>query len=219
MSSVQKKIKRPVGILRRPEAKMTNKGLQTRHNITRKSLQVFSVKGYYNTSIQDILAATGITRGGLYGHFRSKEDIWYAVHEEAVKIWRGIVFKGIRDIPDPLERMERTVENHLRDYLGADIFEGGCFFVNMLVEISGQSEKMSKQILRGFVGFSRLLGSWLEEADQKGLLKQGLNFREIADFIVICMNGAATLYSASKDPLIWQQTIGQLRFYVKQLKR
>jgi len=198
---------------------MANKGLQTRHNITEKSLQVFSVKGYYNTSIQDILDATGLTKGGLYGHFRSKEEIWYAVHEEAVKIWRNTVFRAIRDISDPIERMEKTVENHLMYYLGADVFEGGCFFVNMLVEISGQSEKMSKQILRGFVSFSRLLASWLEEADQKGLLRQGLNFREIADFIVICMNGAATLYSASKDPLIWQQTIGQLRFYVKQLKR
>ena len=99
------------------------------------------------------------------------------------------------------------------------MFEGGCFFVNMLVEISGQSETMSREILRGFVRFSRLLNSWLEEADQKGLLKEGLKFKEIANFIVISLNGAATLYSASKDRSIWEQTITQLRFYINQLKR
>ncbi len=198
---------------------MANKGIQTRQNITEKSLQVFSVKGYFNTSINDILTATGLTKGGLYGHFPSKEDIWYAVYDEAVKIWRNIVFRNMRNIANPLQRIEITIDNHLRNYLGADVFKGGCFFVNMLVEISGQSEKMSRQILKGFVQFSRLLRIWLKEADEIGLLKKGLNYREISDFIVITLNGAATLYSASKDPFIWKQTINQLRFYINQLKR
>lgn len=197
---------------------MTNKGIKTRKTITEKSLQLFSVKGYFNTSINDILEATHLTKGGLYGHFGSKEDIWYAVYEEAVKIWRDIVFKNVRDNSNPIERIEKTVENHLKGYLGSGVFEGGCFFVNMLVEISGQSETMSREILRGFVRFSRLLHSWLEEADQKGLLRNGLNFKEIANFIVISLNGAATLYSASKDRTIWKQTITQLRFYINQLK-
>ncbi|MBK5100064.1 MAG: TetR/AcrR family transcriptional regulator, partial [Desulfobacteraceae bacterium] len=173
----------------------------------------------FNTSINDILEATHLTKGGLYGHFGSKEDIWYAVYAEAVKIWRDIVFKNVRSISNPIERIEKTVENHLKGYLGAGVFEGGCFFVNMLVEISGQSETMGREILRGFVRFSRLLHSWLEEADQKGLLKNGLNFKEIANFIVISLNGAATLYSASKDRTVWKQTITQLRFYINQLKR
>ena len=76
---------------------MANKGIQTRRNIIEKSLQLFSVKGYYNTSVSDILNATGLTKGGLYGHFASKEDIWYAVYDEAVTIWKAIVFKGIRN--------------------------------------------------------------------------------------------------------------------------
>ncbi len=198
---------------------MKNKGIQTRQNISNKSLQLFSVKGYYNTSINDILDATGLTKGGLYGHFRSKEEIWYAVYERAVEIWRQIVFQGIRDIPDPLDRIEKTVENHLRDYLGADVFKGGCFFVNMLVEISGQSETMSREIRRGFVSFSKLLRSWVEEAREKDQLKEGLKPREIANFLVICLNGAATLYSASRDPDIWKQTITQLRFYIRDLRK
>ena len=159
---------------------MATKGTRTRQNIIENSLQLFSVKGYYNTSINDILDATGLTKGGLYGHFGSKEDIWYSVYEEAVSIWKGIVFKGIRHDADPLKRIETFIENDMREYLGADVFEGGCFFVNMLVELSGQSASMSKQILRGFVRLAGLLQSWLEEADRKCLLQKGLNSREIA---------------------------------------
>ena len=198
---------------------MATKGTQTRQNIIEHSLQLFSVKGYYNTSVSDILGATGLTKGGLYGHFASKEDIWYAVYDEAVRIWKGIVFSGIRSNSDPLNRIDRFIENDMNDYLGADVFEGGCFFLNMLVELSGQSASMSKQILRGFVRLSTLLRSWLEEADKQGMLRPDLDFKEIANFIIISLNGAAALYISSRDRKILEQTIRQLRFYIHQLKK
>jgi AcrR family transcriptional regulator len=198
---------------------MAAKGTRTRRKIITESLQLFSVKGYYNTSVSDILSVSGLTKGGLYGHFASKEDIWYAVYDEAVSIWKGIVFNGIRNNSDPLKRIEKFIENDMRNYLGADVFEGGCFFLNMLVELSGQSASMSKQILRGFVRLSGLLRSWLEEADQNGMLRDDLDLKETANFIIITLNGAAALYISSRDRSILDQTIQQLQFYIQQLKR
>ena len=107
---------------------MVSKGLQTKQKIINKSLHLFSVKGYYNTSINDILEATRLTKGGLYAHFKSKEDIWYAVHDQAVTIWKDIVFKDIRKIGDPIKRIEKVLDNNLRNYLGAEVIKGGCFF-------------------------------------------------------------------------------------------
>ncbi len=181
---------------------MSDKGYLTKRNIIEKSLQLFSVKGYYNTSISDILAATHLTKGGLYGHFASKTDIWQAVYDEAVCVWRETVFSGVRDRTDPLTRISTFIENDLRDYLGGDVFEGGCFFLNMLVELSGQSDPMSKQILRGFVRISKLIQAWLDEAAGEGLLKPDLNHKEIANFIVISLNGAAALYTSTRDDTV-----------------
>ena len=198
---------------------MPAKGHRTKRNIIEKSLHLFSVKGYYNTSINDILISTGLTKGGLYGHFNSKEAIWYAVYEEAVGIWRRLVFMDIGKCSDPLKRIDLFIDNDIKKYLGGDVFQGGCFFLNMLVELSGQSAAMSKQILRGFVRLSRLLRLWLEEADEKGMLKPGLNHKEIANFIVISLNGASALYTASRDTAILDQTIQQLSYYIDQLKK
>lgn len=198
---------------------MAEKGLQTRKKIVQKSLQLFSVKGYFNTSIGDILEATDLTKGGLYGHFRSKEEIWYAVYEEAVGIWRSIVFSDSREISDPLKRLERAIENDLVRYLGGDVFEGGCFFLNSLVELAGQSDTMTRHILRGFVRFSRLLRSWLKEAEEMGMLRTGLDLKEISNFIVISLNGAAALYTASRDPMIWKCTMDQLGLYLRGLRK
>ncbi|MBW1803568.1 MAG: TetR/AcrR family transcriptional regulator [Deltaproteobacteria bacterium] len=177
------------------------------------------MKGYFNTSISDILEATDLTKGGLYGHFRSKEDIWYAVYDEAVSIWRSIVFAGVRSISDPIERIEKVIDNDLLQYVGKDVFAGGCFFINSLVELSGQSNRMSSHILRGYVQFSRLFRQWLIEAHEKGMLRDGLNYKEISNFILISLNGAAALYASSRDHGILTLTAGQLSTHISQLGR
>ena len=88
----------------------------------------------------------------------------------------------------------------------------------MLVELSGQSEAMGRQIRRGFVTISRLLRLWFDEAADEGLLKSGLNHKEIANFLVIALNGAAAIYTSSKDKAVIDQTVEQLHFYIRQLK-
>jgi AcrR family transcriptional regulator len=198
---------------------MSAKGAKTRQNIIEKSLQLFCVKGYYNTSINDILQATGLTKGGLYGHFPSKEDIWYAVYDEALTIWKAVVFQGIDPGSKPLERIQTFIENDIRNKLGNNVFEGGCFFHSMLVELSGQSDAMSDRLLQGFNQLAGLLCAWLEQADQQGMLKADLNFKEITNFIIISLNGAAALYASSRDPAILDQTVSQLHFYIRQLEK
>ncbi len=197
---------------------MRKDGSRTREQIIDEALQIFSVKGFYNTSINDILAATGLTKGGLYGHFASKEELWGAAYERAVEIWKGIVFKGVRKIADPIARIEKVVENDLFGYCGGEVFAGGCFFFNMLVELSGQSETMSRRIRAGFMELAALLASWLEEADRKGMLRKGVNRGEVADFIVIAINGATALYTSSRDRRFLKETSGQLHAYLRHMR-
>jgi TetR/AcrR family transcriptional regulator, transcriptional repressor for nem operon len=198
---------------------MARKGVQTRQKIIEKALRLFCVKGYYQTSIADILQACGLTKGGLYGHFVSKEELWHAVYDEALRIWRKVVFQGIQFRAAPLERIQNLIENDLKKKLGGNVFEGGCFFHRMLVELSGQPNAMSNHLIQGFKQLTGLLCAWLKEADQQGQLKENLNFSEIADHIVICLNGAAALYASGRNPAILDQTISQLSFYIRQLKK
>jgi len=197
---------------------MRKDGRETRRNIIEKSLQIFSVKGYYNTSISDIMAATGLTKGGLYSHFDSKEALWDAAYERAADLWRGIVFKGVRNVPDPLDRIAKTIENDLRDYCCGEVFEGGCFFFNSLVELSGQSPAMSGRIIEGFRQFSDLLASWLEEAKAEGMLMPGVRIKEVADFIVGSINGAAALYVATRNTRFTRASERHLHSYIQMLR-
>lgn len=198
---------------------MAAKGIQTRRNIIEESLRLFCVKGYYNTSINDILAATDLTKGGFYGHFASKEALWYAVYDEAMRIWRDVVFEGIPAVTDPLERIQILIQNDIKIKLGNQVFEGGCFFHSMLVELAGQSAALSSHLMRGFDQLTGLLSAWLKQADQQGRLKENLNFDAIARYIIVALNGAAALHACNRDPAILDQTANELRFYVQQLQQ
>jgi TetR/AcrR family transcriptional regulator, transcriptional repressor for nem operon len=189
-------------------------GSDTRDEIVEQALQLFTLQGYHNTSISDLLAATGLTKGGLYGHFGSKEEIWAAAYRRAVEIWSGIVFRGVHEVEDPIERIQRVIEQDLGEYVGGRVFRGGCFFFNLLVELSGQSPQMAAQILRGYDGFSERLARWIAEGQSKKLLRTDANPREIADFLVIALNGATALFSARQDPNVLERATRQLRHYL-----
>jgi TetR/AcrR family transcriptional regulator, transcriptional repressor for nem operon len=193
------------------------KGRKTRQMIVDKSLQLFSVKGYHSTSINDILQETHLTKGGLYSHFKSKEQIWYSCYDKAVEMWRSIIFPDMRTLSDPYERILLLISRHLNDYVGKNIFQGGGFFLNMLIEFSGQSEEKANLVLQGFTRYTELIESWLDEAIEKGLIRPDVNSKEVSSFIVSSFYGTTVVYTASKDREIIRRTVSQLRFYLNSL--
>lgn len=62
---------------------------QTKESILATAAQLFMQKGYEKTSIQDILDVTKLSKGGLYHHFESKEEILEAVMQKRVQYVRG----------------------------------------------------------------------------------------------------------------------------------
>lgn len=194
------------------------KGRKTRSMIIDKSLQLFSVKGFHHTSISDIMKETKLTKGGLYAHFKNKDHIWYSCYEKAVAMWREVIFKDMHAIANPYERLVLLVDRHLLDYVGNNIFRGGGFFLNMLVEFSGQSEEKTEHVLNGFTRYSEMIESWIDESKGKGLIKENVDSKEVGSFIVSTFYGTTVIYTASKNREILHQTIGQLRTFLESLQ-
>jgi len=60
---------------------MGKKGLDTRNTILKVALQLFFTEGYKEVSYQDLIEKTGLSKGAIYHHFKSKEDILVSVFE------------------------------------------------------------------------------------------------------------------------------------------
>ncbi|WP_082608117.1 TetR/AcrR family transcriptional regulator [Acidovorax sp. Root219] len=74
--SIGKSSSRPAAGNRRLE-----KGAQSRTRLIAAARALFERDGYATTSTEALLAATGLTRGALYHHFRDKKDLFVAVCE------------------------------------------------------------------------------------------------------------------------------------------
>jgi AcrR family transcriptional regulator len=60
---------------------MGKKGLDTRNIILKVALQLFFTEGYKDVSYQDLIEKTGLSKGAIYHHFKSKEEILLSVFE------------------------------------------------------------------------------------------------------------------------------------------
>ncbi len=57
---------------------------QTRARVLRAAGQVFAERGYERSSLDDVAAAAGLTKGAIYSSFSGKEELFYALMEERI---------------------------------------------------------------------------------------------------------------------------------------
>ncbi len=84
-----------------------------RQEILRASARLFQQQGYDGTSMNDIAAALKLSKGGLYHHFQSKDEILFDLMNQAMDITEERVIKVARGISDPEERLRAVIRLHI----------------------------------------------------------------------------------------------------------
>lgn len=84
-----------------------------RNDLIRTSLQLFLEKGYENTKVSDILLATGLSKGGMYHYFSSKEEILDAVVGYALEEERPLFEQKLSQTENTLEQFECFISNEV----------------------------------------------------------------------------------------------------------
>ena len=191
-----------------------------KEKIIHESLKLFSLKGFRSTSIQDILKAAHTSKGGFYNHFSSKEDLFYAVLDEARKIWRERNLIGLAQTGSSLKKVTLLLQNYKDRYLkDADNFPGGCVFITLAVELSDQIPHLSKEIEKGFIGLKNLYKRFLDEGKESGELNRNVNTDVITEMIFNSMLGASVVFNANKSQTGLDKAVNSLIDYLEQLKQ
>lgn len=86
------------------------KGEITRRTIMAKAAPLFNRLGYAGCSMQDIMAATGLEKGGLYRHFASKEELATAVFRYSVDCVLGARFEGLWEMEGAAQRVHLFID-------------------------------------------------------------------------------------------------------------
>ena len=191
-----------------------------KNQIVHESRKLFSLNGFLSTGINDIIAASGTSKGGFYNHFSSKEQLFYAVLEESQNLWRERVLFGIEKIESPTEKIIAILINYRDRYLkDTENFPGGCIFITFSVELDDTMPHLMEEVNKGFKGYISLLTRLLNEAKEANELFLDTDTEAVAETIFAGMLGASVLYGVEKDELILDRSINSLIDYVSQLRK
>jgi AcrR family transcriptional regulator len=87
--------------------------VDSRQEILRTAARLFQQRGYDATSMNDVAAALKLSKGGLYHHFQSKDEILYEIMNHAMEITQERVLNPVRSIADPEERLRTLIRLHI----------------------------------------------------------------------------------------------------------
>ena len=187
--------------------------------IIHESLKLFSLKGFLSTSMSQILEAAGTSKGGFYNHFKSKEELFFRVLDEARNIWREKNLSGLDEIENPIEKIKRFLENFRDLYLkDAENFPGGCIFITFSVELNDLRPHLSREVNKGFIGLKHLLKRLLDESKASGGLSDDVDTRSITEMLFAGMLGATVMYGVDKSDANLDRSINTLIDYLDKMK-
>ena len=87
--------------------------VDSRQEILRTAARLFQQRGYDATSMNDVAAALKLSKGGLYHHFQSKDEILFEIMTHAMEITEERVLNPVRGIADPEERLRALIRLHI----------------------------------------------------------------------------------------------------------
>ena len=87
--------------------------VDSRQEILRTAARLFQQRGYDATSMNDVAAALKLSKGGLYHHFQSKDEILFEIMNHAMEITQELVIAPVRRIADPEERLRALIRLHI----------------------------------------------------------------------------------------------------------
>jgi AcrR family transcriptional regulator len=188
--------------------------------IIHEALRQFSSKGFMSTSISDILESAGASKGGLYNHFKSKEDLFFAALSEARKIWRQRNLAGLDHAARPLGKLKQILANYRDHYLAdSENFPGGCVFVALAVELHDQQPHLAREVTEGFNRFKAMVKRLLDQEQAAGNLRDGVDTGMAAEIIFSGILGACVSYTSDKSKENLDHTINGLIDFLTMISR
>lgn len=87
--------------------------VDSRQEILRSAARLFQQRGYDATSMNDVAASLKLSKGGLYHHFQSKDEILFEIMNHAMEITEERVLAPVRSIADPEARLRALIRLHI----------------------------------------------------------------------------------------------------------
>jgi AcrR family transcriptional regulator len=172
---------------------------RSRETILREAARLVTVEGIEGLSIARLAGAVGLSKSGLFAHFRSKEELQLATIETADRIFREEVIAPALEAPAGIARVRALCEEFLA-HLERDLFPGGCFFASVAAEVDTRHGPVRERALGLVAAWFDQLEKAVREAQDEGSVESDEDPTQIAFELDAYLLLANAQYVANGDP-------------------
>ncbi|MBU0967767.1 MAG: TetR/AcrR family transcriptional regulator [Proteobacteria bacterium] len=186
-----------------------SKGELTRDYIIKTTRKILVAQGFHNTSINDIINATGVKKGNLYYYFAGKEDLSFSVLQDAKEEFFAFLEQSFQG-NDPIDKVIHSCEAIFKEQQKQH-FVGGCLFGNVALEMSDCNERFAAVIHEVFTTWTQKLAILLEEAGENTIPVSRVPPRQLAKTLVAVIEGGIMMSRVSKSKADLEDCLGTLQ--------
>ena len=164
-----------------------NKGEITRQRIIADAAPIFNQRGFAGCSMQDVMEATGLEKGGIYRHFGSKEEL-------AAEAFKFALGQAVKTRTGDIGHIEGSVEK-LRYLINRFVdtpspMAGGCPLMNTAIDSDDGSTVLRALARQGIQDWRSRLVRIVETGVKQGEIRKKTDPVRIANTIIATLEGA-----------------------------
>ncbi|WP_405017222.1 TetR/AcrR family transcriptional regulator [Kitasatospora sp. NBC_00070] len=190
---------------------------RTFERILEAAAEQFAAHGYAHTTIADVAARIGMTKGALYGHFASKDDLGAAMNRHGAEAWQAIRDGSGADpvgaVLDPVGavtlRLGRRLATDIRLRAAYRLAADALLSDEQAAAAAGERLPPDCNLL---LEIQEHLNELVRLAQRSGDITQSYSAADITEMLLafVAAVRSATLKSSGIDPVAWMETVWQM---------
>jgi TetR/AcrR family transcriptional repressor of nem operon len=191
---------------------------ETKRKLVDAGMNLMRERGFHATTVDDICASAGVTKGGFFHYFKSKDEIAKAAlqhfHEGKVKDYEEAPF---RKLADPLDRVFGRLD-YVKSSVGGEMHRTKGCLIGVLAQEMALTSPEFREVCNGF--FSKIAGDFANDlAAAKAAHAPEAVFepKRLALFYISLVQGSLLLSKAAGTSDLVAANIEQFRSYLQLL--
>ncbi len=183
--------------------KVTEEYKQTvREEILQSAEDLFARKGYHETSMDDIVKESGLSKGAIYGYFDSKQEIFLALSDKCIESELGAIRSVLSPDDSASKKLETSIEIHF------DGIEDSIEVCRMNLECWTESpriESLHQRIKSRYEMIHKFIADMISEGIKKGEFRQDIDPDALSSIIHATIDGLNLQRATTGQDFDWQK--------------
>lgn len=152
-----------------------------------EAASLFNQRGFEGSSMSDLMAATGLEKGGIYRHFSSKEELAAEAFDYAWKSAFETRIHHLEQVPNSTEKLKRFIVNFIN---GRPAVPGGCPVLNTAVEADDGNALLRERVRAAWREWRDYLAEIVAAGLKRKEIRPEVDAKQVATLIISSLEGA-----------------------------